>query len=147
MSDTNTVVITGRLTGDLDLRYTPNDTAVGEFSIASNRNYQDGTGEWQEETTFVDVTVWGDQAERMSEQIGKGSPVLIEGRLKLDRWETDGGENRSKLSITAQRVRPLERYLSDSEAPAGDAEEFLDGDGDGDEEMPEPDEGEDDIPF
>lgn len=146
MSDTNTIVITGRLTRDVDLRYTPNDNPVGEFGIASNRNYQDGSGEWQEDTTFVDVTVWGEQAERIEERISKGEPVLIEGRLTLDQWETDAGENRSKLSITAQRIRPLSQYLSDEDGAAGDGDDdFLEGD----DEAPEPEDvdEDDDIPF
>lgn len=115
----NRVILIGNLTREPDLRYTPNNTAVTDLGLAVNRNYQDGSGEWQEETAFVDVTVWGRQAENASQYLDKGSRVFIEGRLTFDQWESDAGENRSKLSVTAKKV------------------EFLDGSGDGDGSQPD----------
>lgn len=133
----NRVILIGNLTREPELRYTPNNTAVTDLGLAVNRSYQDGSGEWQEDTVFVDVTVWGRKAENASQYLEKGSRVFIEGRLTFDQWETDGGENRSKLSVTAEQV------------------EYLDGSGDGknqdapDEVLDDVDveETEDDIPF
>jgi single-strand DNA-binding protein len=100
----NSVTLIGNLTRDPELRYTPNDTAVAEFGLALNRSYQDSNGEWQEETDFVDITVWSKQAENASEYLDKGSKVFIEGRLDQQTWETDSGDRRSKVSVTANNL-------------------------------------------
>jgi len=100
----NRVTLIGNLTREPELRYTPGDTAVAEFGLALNRSYQDDSGEWQEETDFVDITVWATSAENASEYLDKGSKVFIEGRLDHSTWQTDAGENRSKLSVTADQV-------------------------------------------
>jgi single-strand DNA-binding protein len=140
----NRVILIGNLTREPELRYTPNNTAVTDLGLAVNRNYQDGSGEWQEDTAFVDVTVWGRQAENASQYLDKGSRVFIEGRLTFDQWENDAGENRSKLSVTAEKVEFLDSAEQsdgpESGAPGGDSpDEILD---DVDVE-----ETEDDIPF
>mgnify|MGYP000342025356 CR=1 FL=1 len=137
----NRVVLIGNLTREPELRYTPNNTAVTDLGLAVNRNYQDGSGEWQEETTFVDVTVWGRQAENASQYLDKGNRLFLEGRLTFDQWENDAGENRSKLSVTAERLSFIDS-VGDGEAPdaQGDSpDEILD-----DVDV---DETEDDIPF
>lgn len=117
----NRVILIGNLTRDPELRYTPNNTAVADFGLAVNRNYQDGSGEWKEETTFVDITVWGNQAENCSQYLDKGNRVFLEGRLRLDQWETDSGESRSKHGVTAERVSFL-----DSDDGEGSGEEAPD---------------------
>jgi single-strand DNA-binding protein len=137
----NRVVLIGNLTREPELRYTPNNTAVCDFGLAVNRNYQDSSGEWQEDTAFVDITVWGRQAENASQYLDKGNRVFLEGRLTFDSWENDAGENRSKLSVTAERLSFLDSVPEDAE-PGGDADspdEILD-----DVDV---DETEDDIPF
>lgn len=137
----NRVILIGNLTRDPELRYTPNNTAVADFGLAVNRNYQDGSGDWQEETTFVDITVWGRQAENASQYLEKGNRVFLEGRLRLDQWETDSGESRSKHGVTAERLSFLDSE-GGPDAESGEAEnpdEILD---DVDVE-----ETEDDIPF
>lgn len=137
----NRVVLIGNLTREPELRYTPNNTAVTDIGLAVNRNYQDGSGEWQEETTFVDVTVWGRQAENASQYLDKGNRLFMEGRLTFDQWENDAGENRSKLSVTAERLSFIDS-AGEGEAPdsQGDSpDEILD-----DVDV---DETEDDIPF
>lgn len=137
----NRVVLIGNLTREPELRYTPNNTAVTDLGLAVNRNYQDGSGEWQEETTFVDVTVWGRQAENASQYLDKGNRLFLEGRLTFDQWENDAGENRSKLSVTAERLSFIDS-AGEGEAPdaQGDSpDEILD-----DVDV---DETEDDIPF
>lgn len=137
----NRVVLIGNLTKDPELRYTPNNTAVTDFGLAVNRNYQDGSGEWQEDTTFVDITVWGRQAENASQYLTKGNRVFLEGRLDLDQWETDAGEKRSKLGVTAERLSFLDSVQDDEgpEAQGDSPDEILD-----DVDV---DESEDDIPF
>ena len=103
MSDLNEVVISGRLTRDSELRYTPSGTAVTDVVIASNRNWSKD-GEKQEETTFVDVTIWGKQAESLHTYLVKGRHLMIVGRLKLNKWETDDGAKRSKLTMIAEKI-------------------------------------------
>ncbi|GIW93194.1 MAG: single-stranded DNA-binding protein [Pirellulaceae bacterium] len=108
MASFNRVILVGNLTRDVELRYTPQGTPVTEVGLAVNDRRRNQQGEWVEETTFVDVTLWGRQAEVAKEYLGKGSPVLIEGRLKLDTWETDG-QRRSKLRVVADRMQMLGR--------------------------------------
>jgi single-strand DNA-binding protein len=93
------------LTRDPELRYIPSGTAVSDIGLAVNDRIKRGD-QWVDETTFVDVTLWGRTAEIANEYLSKGSPVLIEGRLKLDRWEKDG-QKHSKLRVTAEKMQML----------------------------------------
>ena len=106
MASYNRVILVGNLTRDVDLRYTSGGTAVTDVGLAVNDRRKGQNGEWVDETTFVDVTLWGRQAEVASEYLSKGAPVLIEGRLKLDTWETDG-QKRSKLKVVGDRMQML----------------------------------------
>lgn len=103
MSDLNEVIVSGRLTRDSELRYTPNGTAVTDIIVASNRIWSKDSDR-QEETTFVDVTIWGKQAESLQEYLVKGRHVMVVGRLKLNKWETEEGGKRSKLTMVADKV-------------------------------------------
>ncbi len=114
----NKVLLVGNLTRDPELRYTPNNTAVADLGLAVNRTYQDSQGEMQEDTTFVDVTVWGRNAENCSQYLAKGSPALVEGRLTFDSWENQQGERRTKLKVTAQRIDFLGSGGTDTAAPS-----------------------------
>ncbi|HMP79171.1 MAG TPA: single-stranded DNA-binding protein [Pirellulaceae bacterium] len=105
MASFNRVILVGNLTRDIDLRYTPQQTAVTEIGLAINERVKKNN-EWVDEATFVDVTLWGRTAEIASEYLSKGSPVLIEGRLKLDTWEQDG-QKRSKLRVVGERMQML----------------------------------------
>jgi single-strand DNA-binding protein len=107
---------TGRLTRDTELRYTPNGTAVADISVCSNRVWSKD-GEKIEEATFVDVTLWGKQAESLTEYLTKGTYVEIEGRLKLETWETSEGVKRSKLKVVADRVNLGPRSTSGARTP------------------------------
>ena len=106
MASYNRVILVGNLTRDIELKYTPGATAVTDIGLAVNDRRKSASGEWVEETTFVDVTLWGRTAEVASEYLGKGSPILVEGRLKLDTWETDG-QKRSKLRVVCERMQML----------------------------------------
>jgi len=103
MASYNRVILMGNVTRDPDLRYIPSGTAVVELGLAVNDRRKNAQGEWTEETTFVDVTLWARTAEIAGEYVRKGTPVMIEGRLKLDTWETDG-QKRSKLRVVADRL-------------------------------------------
>ena len=108
MASFNRVILLGNVTRDIELRYTPGQTAVTDIGLAVNDRRKNQSGEWVDETTFVDITLWGRTAEVASEYLSKGSPVLIEGRLKLDTWETDG-QKRSKLKVVGDRMQLLGR--------------------------------------
>ena len=106
MASYNRVILVGNITRDIDVRYLQNGMAVTDIGLAVNDRRKNQQGEWIEETTFVDVTLWGRTAEVVGEYLGKGSPILIEGRLKLDTWETDG-QKRSKLKVVGEKMQML----------------------------------------
>jgi single-strand DNA-binding protein len=106
MASYNRVILIGNLTRDPELRYIPSGTAVTEVGLAVNDRRKDASGQWIKETIFVDVTLWARTAEVASEYLSKGSPVLIEGRLKLDTWEKDGKKN-SKLRVVGEKIEML----------------------------------------
>lgn len=96
----------GRLTRDPELRYTPKGTAVADISMAINRYRSSDSGERTEETTFVDVTLWGKTAETANQYLAKGREVFIEGRLQLDSWEDKAsGQKRSKLKVVGEAMQ------------------------------------------
>src|SRR5437868_10248293 len=106
MASFNRVILLGNLTRDVEVKYLQSGMAVAEIGLAVNDRRKNQAGEWVEEVTFVDVTLWGRTAEVAGEYLSKGSPVLIEGRLKLDQWETDG-QKRSKLKVIGERMQML----------------------------------------
>ncbi|NLS95547.1 MAG: single-stranded DNA-binding protein [Planctomycetaceae bacterium] len=105
MASFNRVILMGNLTRDPEIRYTSGGTAVCDIGLAVNDRRKGADGQWVEETTFVDVTLWGRTAEVAGEYLAKGSPVLIEGRLKLDTWQTNDGQKRSKLHVVCERMQ------------------------------------------
>ena len=107
MASYNRVILVGNLTRDPELRYVGNGTAVTDIGLAINDRRKNADGEWVEETTFVDVTLWARQAEVANQYLSKGSPVLIEGRLKFDTWENSEGQKRSKLRVVGERMQML----------------------------------------
>ncbi len=108
MANLNKVMLIGNLTRDPEVRYTPKGTAVADIGLAVNRYYQSDSGERQEETTFVDITLWGRQAEIAQQYLGKGRSVFIEGRLQMDTWEDkNSGQKRSKIKIVCENMQLL----------------------------------------
>jgi len=99
----NQVTILGNLTRDPDLRQTPSGQSVTNFSVALNRSYKDATGEWQEATDFIDVVAWAALGERVNTYLGRGSRVLVTGRLQSRSWEQDG-QKRNKVEVLAGDV-------------------------------------------
>lgn len=140
MASFNKVILVGNLTKDPEVRYTSSGTTVGNMRLAVTEHYKKQTGEMQETTCFVDVEVWGRQAETCNEYLKKGSSLLLEGKLKLDEWETPEGEKRSKLRVRADRVQFLgsprgDRSPGGSKQPLPD-EPAMPSDGGDDDNLP-----------
>jgi single-strand DNA-binding protein len=114
----NKIILIGNLTKDPELRYTPQGTPVTSFRLAVNSKFRSGD-EMKDDTLFIDVVVWGRQGETCSQYLSKGSPVLVEGRLRERRWESEG-QQKSKMEVFAQTVRFLsKRGETPSEGPQG----------------------------
>ena len=108
MASFNQVILVGNLTRDPELRVTPKGTAICQFGLAVNRQYKDDSGQTRDETTFVDIEAWGKQGELISKYLTKGSPALVQGRLKLDQWEDKTTQQkRSKLKVVLENVQFL----------------------------------------
>lgn len=99
MANLNKVFLIGRLTRDPELRYTPSGTAVAEFGLATNRTYNDQTGQKKEVTCFVELVIFGRRAEVVNEYLSKGQQVFVEGRLDFESWEGKNGEKRSRHRV------------------------------------------------
>jgi single-strand DNA-binding protein len=103
MANFNKVILAGNLTRDPELRYTPKGTAIAKFGLAINRVWRNEAGESKEEVTFVDIDAFGRQAETIGQYVKKGSPLLVEGRLKLDQWDDkQSGQKRSRLGVVLE---------------------------------------------
>lgn len=110
MAYLNKVFIIGNLTRDPEFRVTPKGTSTASFGLAVNRQYRDESGAARDETTFVDIEAWGKQGELVSKYLTKGSPCMVEGRLRLDSWEDKtSGQKRSKLKVVLENVQFLGR--------------------------------------
>ena len=108
MPNLNKVQLMGNITRDPEVRYTPKGTAVTDISLAINRSFNSDDGERREETTFVDITFWGRQAEVIGEYMKKGRPLYVEGRLQLDSWEDKtSGQQRSRLKVVGENFQFL----------------------------------------
>jgi len=95
----------GNLTRDPDVRYTPKGTAVAEISLAINRRWNDDAGQKQEETTFVECTLWGRQAEIAGQYLKKGRPLFVEGRLHLDTWDDKQSGQKRNVGESEESLR------------------------------------------
>lgn len=113
----NKVLIAGRLTRRPELRKTPNGISVTDLLVALNREFVNLEGDRQQEVCFVDVVVWGKQAETCAQVLDCSSPVLVEGRLQLDVWHAKDGDKRCKLRVAAERVQFLEKRYTKDKVP------------------------------
>ena len=123
MSDTNTVVLTGNLTRNPELTFTPKGVAVANVGLASNRKYRQGD-DIKDEVCFVDVTAFGATAEAVARYLEKGRKVLVQGRLRFHSWESEGGQRRNKLDLIAERVNFLPRAGGNGNGGENGASEF-----------------------
>jgi len=114
----NQVILMGNLTRDPEVRQTPNGQSVCSFSLALNRSYKGGDGNWQEATDYIDIVAWGPLGERVAQYVTKGRPVLVNGRLQSRSWEQEG-QKRSKVEVVAQDVTFLGGRGEGGEAPTG----------------------------
>ena len=161
MANLNKVMIIGNVTRDPEIKYTPKGSAVVDIGIAVNRTFTPEGGERREETTYIDVTLWGRTAET-AEYCKKGRSVYVEGRLQLDSWEDKAsGQKRSKLRVVGENYQLLDRRpggASGSAGSGGGEEEYSDrparresssagGFSKGSNTAPQPPIEEDDIPF
>ncbi len=116
MANLNKVMLIGNLTRDPELRYTPKGTAVADIALAINRVWNNDQGQKQEETTFVDVTLWGRQAELAQQYLSKGRGAYIEGRLQMDTWDDkETGKKRSKLKVIGETLQ----FMPDGKGSGG----------------------------
>ncbi len=119
MANFNKVLLMGNLTRDPEVRYTPKGTAIATIGLAVNRMWSNEAGEKKEEVTFVDVDVWGKQAETIGQYMSKGKPIFIEGRLKLDSWDDkESGQKRSKLKVVCESFQ----FVGGPGGPKGNAD-------------------------
>ena len=108
MANLNKCLLMGNLTRDPELRHTPKGSAVADLGLAVNRKISDGNGGWKDETTFVDVTVWGSTAENAAKYLSKGRGVFIEGRLQLETWtDKETQKSRQKIKVVADILQYL----------------------------------------
>ena len=115
MANFNKVILAGNLTRDPELRYTPKGTAVARITLAVNRTWKSESGESKEEVSFVDLDVWGRQAEVISLYMKKGRPLLVEGRLKQDTWEDKNTKQKqSKLKVVLESFSFIDSNRGDS---------------------------------
>ena len=125
MASLNKVFLIGNLTRDPELRVTPKGTAICQFGLAVNRQFKDESGQTRDETTFVDIEAWGKQGELVAKYLTKGSPAMVEGRLKFDQWEDkQTQQKRSKLKVVLDNVQFLSSRGAGGGAPG--AEEGVD---------------------
>ncbi|MFC1842166.1 single-stranded DNA-binding protein [Candidatus Dependentiae bacterium] len=122
MADYNKVILVGNLTRDPEFKTLSSGQALCRLGLASNRQFKNRqTGEMVQEVCFVDIDVWGNQAEVCNQYLQKGRAVLIDGRLKLDTWQDNNGNNRSKHTIVAERVVFLSQQAYDEKTSFGTA--------------------------
>lgn len=105
MASFNKVYLMGNLTRDPEVRTTPSGLKIAKLGLAVNRRYRTRDNETKEETTYVDIDAFGPQADVLEKYCQKGSPLFVEGRLRLEQWQTNTGENRSKLSIVLENFQ------------------------------------------
>lgn len=122
MANFNKVLLIGNLTKDVELRYTPQGTAVANLRLAVNRKFKDKNQEWKDETCFITAVVWDKQAETCNQYLHKGSPVFVEGRLQSRSWEDNQGQKRNVIEVRAERVQFLSAG-SGTKPPQGAAQE------------------------
>ena len=114
MASYNKVILVGNLTRDPELSFTPSNTPICKFGIATNHRWRDRDGGDREEVCFVDCVIFGTQAEVFNKYMAKGRSALVEGRLKLDRWTTAEGVNRSKHEVVVDRFQFWDGRSSES---------------------------------
>lgn len=118
MANVNKVILIGNVTRDVESKALPSGSSLASLSLAVNRSYKTESGEKREEVTFVDVELWGRVAEIAAQYVKKGSPLYVEGRLKMDSWEDkETGQKRSKMKVVGEAIQLLGSKKGADEAP------------------------------
>lgn len=108
MANVNKVILIGNVTRDIEVKFTPKGSAVADVGLAINRKYSLDNGEKREETTFVDIELWGRLAEIAGEYAKKGAPLYVEGRLRMDTWDDKtSGQKRSRMKVVGENIQLL----------------------------------------
>lgn len=115
MANLNKVMLIGNAGKDAELRYMASGAAQSTFSLAVNSNRKNKAGEWETETEWFSIVLWGDTAERVSQFITKGKSVYVEGRLQTRTWEDDAGTKHYKTEVVGQSVQLLDRKAQDEQ--------------------------------
>ena len=105
MASYNRVILMGNLTRDPEIKYLPSQTAVCDFALAVNRKWRDANGNEQDEVLFIDCVAFGKTGQTIGENLTKGRPIHIEGRLKFEQWEQEDGQRRSKIRVVVEQFR------------------------------------------
>lgn len=116
MNDINLVCVSGRLTRDIDVRYLQNAAPVGTFALATNKSVKKN-GSWTEDTSFIDITIYGKLAEVLKPYLTKGKKISVTGAFRQDRWEKNG-QKFSKIVVIADKINFLETQKTEGSAPA-----------------------------
>jgi len=130
----NSVTLVGNITRDPELRFTPSGQAIATFGMAVNRRFQ-RNGQWEEQTSFFNITAWGTLGENASNSLHKGARVLVTGRLEQRSWETQEGEKRSVVEVVADELGPSLRWAT-AEITKNDRREGGDSGGGGSSSRP-----------
>ena len=120
MANLNKVMIIGNTGRDAELRFTANGTAVSDFSVAVNSRRRGQSGEWEEETEWFNITLFGDRAERISQYITKGKQIYVEGRLQTRNWDDDQGVRHYRTEVIANNIEFLDRRGDSGGGGGGD---------------------------
>ncbi|MEO0793928.1 MAG: single-stranded DNA-binding protein [Verrucomicrobiota bacterium] len=122
MASFNKVILMGNMVADPEMRVTPGGMSICKFTLAVNRQFTTKEGEQREEVAYVDVDAFGRSAETISKYLSKGNPILVEGRLRQDKWETPQGEKRSKLMVVCESFKFVGGRESSESSGGGDYE-------------------------
>jgi single-strand DNA-binding protein len=141
----NKIIIVGNLGRDPELRYTPQGDAVCNISVATSEKRRDKSGDWQDLTTWFRITLWRKQAETASKYLTKGSPVYVEGRLRIEEWSDRDGKNRYTLEVNATDLHLIGSSRGDDFSGSTIVDEPLETNSGGGDFAPAPND--DDIPF
>jgi single-strand DNA-binding protein len=118
----NIVTLVGNVTRDIEVKYTATGTAVANVGMAVNNKYKGKDGEMKKEVCFITLVVWGKRAENCAQQLTKGSPIFVTGRLQSRAWETKDGQKRTTIEVVADLIQFLDRTKEgtspEQEAPA-----------------------------
>jgi len=119
MANVNKVILIGNVTRDVESKALPSGSSLASLSLAVNRSYKTESGATREEVLFVDVELWGRVAEIAAQYVKKGSPLYVEGRLKMDSWEDkETGQKRSKMKVVGEAIQLLGSKKNADEAPS-----------------------------